>query len=137
MGTFFNLLPGMMTGVPPQRRRVPMRAQLAGLADAFVGGRGRAWLAFEGMEPPFTRMRPVRWRVWELRTSDTRSFGWFVAPDIFVAVCGYPTAALKADGSLYGSARLAVVDWRRRHGIDEGEIADASDWTGLVSDGRR
>lgn len=131
---FFNALPREMERLPPQRRRVPMQAQVAALVGAFVRGDSRARLAVAGMLPPFAPMRPARLRVWELRTPDTRGFGWFAAPDRFVAVGGERTQVLKAQPSLYAVARDRVDRWRHEHRIRGRDIADAADWAELVGE---
>ena len=53
--------------------------------------------------------------------ADTRSFGWFAAPDMFVVVHGARKADLKVRGS-YAAAADQMVDWRSRHAVDEVEI---------------
>lgn len=137
--SFFNDLPSEIRTFPPQRRKLTMRGQVMGLANAFVRGDSRAALGVAGMEPPFKPMRPRRSRVWEMRTGDTRSFGWFARSDIFVAVLGRQARVLKdsdtgrPNGRLYDEAVECVVAWRRAHGV-EGEIADGRTWEDLVSD---
>ncbi len=131
---FFNALPTMIVTRPPQRRRLGMREQVARFASVFVANESRGRLELAGMVPPFRRLGPRRLRLWEMRTSDTRSFGWFAARDVFVAVCGERTARLKDDKSLYVAAQQQVIDWLARHRVPNRELVDADDWTDLVSE---
>ncbi len=59
------------------------------LVQDFIIGRPRAWLIRpkgHGMEPPFSRMRHPNEAVVEMRTKDTRTFGFFHGPNSFVAL---------------------------------------------------
>lgn len=131
---FFNALPAMKVIRPPQRSRLAMREQVARFANAFVANAGRARLELAGMERPFRRLGRRRLRLWEMRTSDTRSFGWFAATDVFVAVCGERTARLKEDPGLYVAAQQQIIGWCARHGVPNRELVDADDWADLVSE---
>jgi hypothetical protein len=65
-----------------------IRDRLDGLIETFVVGWPRARLirkAGFGMEPPFQRMYPPRAAVVEMRTADTRTFGFFAKLNVFVA----------------------------------------------------
>jgi hypothetical protein len=100
-------------------------------ADGFVVGRPLTFLADAGRDPPLKPFWPETKRVWCLRIADTRSFGWFAGPNVYVAVHARRKAELRGGG--YRDAADAVVRWREQHGIVAGEIADGSDWTQLVT----
>ena len=55
--------------------------------------------------------------VWELKTPDTRIFGWFMAKDCFVAVFGNWTDIIK-EHDLYRGYRIAIRRLRRELDID-------------------
>ena len=66
-----------------------VRGRLNGLVETFVIGHPPARLVRPqgfGMDPPFNRMRAPRQGVVEMRTEHTRTFGFFVRKDIFVAL---------------------------------------------------
>jgi hypothetical protein len=65
------------------------RGRVDGLVEAFVTGEPRSHLVRPhgfGMEPPFRRMRVPHEGVVEMRTAETRTFGFFVRQDVFVAL---------------------------------------------------
>ena len=84
------------------------------------------------MYPVFEIMDPQGELVWEMRTTDTRTFGWFAEPSTFVAV----TASIKAlmltaegriDRRLYGEARDRVVSSRKALGIGSSQVSALTD----------
>jgi len=89
------------------------------LLSAYVAGAQVGVLTTIGMDPPLKLVQPVRRNVWTLRTTDTRIFGWFVHPGLFVAVNASATDRLKqipnqAPGS-YRDCIAKVTQWRDRH----------------------
>lgn len=65
------------------------RGLLDGLVETFVAGLPRSHLVRPqgyGMDPPFQRMRAPHGAVVEMRTRDTRTFGFFVRKDVFIAM---------------------------------------------------
>ncbi|WP_131858787.1 hypothetical protein [Bosea sp. BK604] len=56
--------------------------------------------------------------VWELKTPDTRIFGWFMMKDCFVAVFGDWADKVK-DHDLYRGYRLEIRRLRRELGIEK------------------
>jgi hypothetical protein len=83
----FNTLPNDYSG-RSLVRPIPVRAKLAALVDRYVDGTPRSRLARpygEGSEPIWRRMRPPRQAVVQFRTWDTRTFGFFSVPNVFVA----------------------------------------------------
>jgi hypothetical protein len=65
-----------------------IRSRMDGLIETFVIGWTRDRLIRKqgfGMEPPFQRMRPPRSVVVEMKTAETRTFGFFVRVGVFVA----------------------------------------------------
>jgi hypothetical protein len=76
---------------PPQKglaRQPSQRARVDAFIEDFLSGEPIAQLIRpngEGMEPPFTRMKFGHERVVEMRTPQTRTFGFFHKPNYFVA----------------------------------------------------
>lgn len=131
---------GMSTGLR-QRRSVSLRDQLVGLARDFCRGATLAGLENFGMWPPFSRMdSPHDW-VWEMRTGDTRTFGWFPVPDVFVAVAGVRTQHLKigarANRARYAACAGLVQGFLAFHGVPEAEICREADIRNLITEGDR
>jgi hypothetical protein len=107
--------------VAGQRRgRLAPWVQVDSLLTAFVSRERLGLLATVGMQPPFKQMRPLRLHVWTMRTSDTRLFGWFVHPALFVAVNASVASVLKqipdkAPGG-YSDRIAGVARWREANG---------------------
>lgn len=83
-----NMLPGTVRkrGLT---RDVSDRGRVFGFAERFARGEPANFLitpAGDAMDPPFKRMRPPNQAVICLRTAKTRTFGFFSAPNIYVAV---------------------------------------------------
>jgi hypothetical protein len=81
-----------------------IRSRMDGLIETFVIGWTRDRLIRKqgfGMEPPFQRMRPPRSAVVEMRTADTRTFGFFVRAGVFVAHRADLADHTHADAELY------------------------------------
>jgi hypothetical protein len=78
------------------------RARVEGLVERFVAGDRRAILITPkgyGSEPPFKRLGPPHEVVVTMRTLHTRSFGFFAAPDTYVALFLAELSTLKPSGS--------------------------------------
>ena len=95
VAAWFNRLVSDRPAAQSRRNRVDAWVQVDGLLSAFVSGARLGLLASAGMRPPFKLVLPVRRHVWTLRTTDTRIFGWFVHPALFVAVNAAGTGGLK------------------------------------------
>jgi hypothetical protein len=65
----------------------------------------------------FRYIRAEENAVWELKTPDTRIFGWFIKRDCFVCVFGDWTDKVK-DHDLYRGYRIAIRRLRRQLNID-------------------
>jgi hypothetical protein len=66
----------------------------------------------------FRFIRAEKHAVWELKTPDTRIFGWFMKKDCFVAVFGNWTDEVK-DHDLYRGYRIAIRRLRRNLKLDD------------------
>lgn len=66
----------------------------------------------------FRFIRAEKSAVWELKTADTRIFGWFLKKDCFVCVFGNWTDTVK-DHDLYRGYRIAIRRLRRELGVDD------------------
>jgi hypothetical protein len=65
----------------------------------------------------FRYIRAEENAVWELKTPDTRIFGWFIRRDCFVCVFGDWADKVK-DHDLYRGYRIAIRRLRRELGVD-------------------
>jgi hypothetical protein len=65
----------------------------------------------------FKYIRAENNAVWELKTPDTRIFGWFMKKDCYVCVFGDWADKVK-DHDLYRGYRIAVRRLRRELGVD-------------------
>jgi hypothetical protein len=63
-------------------------------------------------------LRPSADGVWELRTTDTRVFGWFYRRDCFIAVFADETERLHKYEGLHSSYRAEIVRLRKALDID-------------------
>jgi hypothetical protein len=79
------------------------RGRVLGLVNQFVSNDPKATLVTprgNGMDPPFVRMHPPHSVVVEMRTTATRSFGFFARQNTYVALFLDETTRLKRpDGS--------------------------------------
>jgi hypothetical protein len=66
----------------------------------------------------FRCIRAERNAVWELKTPDTRIFGWFMKKDCFVCVFGNWADEIK-EYDLYRGYRIAIRRLRRQLGVDD------------------
>jgi hypothetical protein len=67
-------------------------------------------------------LMPGRDEVWELKTTDTRIFGWMYKPCVFIAVFGDYADLYKGGANArasYTASRRRVVTARRRIDLDE------------------
>src|ERR1019366_2526581 len=110
--------PGQRAGTRRQNR-LDAWVQADGPLSACVSGAPLGLLAAVGLTPPFKLMRPVRNFVWTPRTTDTRIFGWFVRPRLFIAVNAATTDMLKQipnrEPGFYQDHLARVTQWRDRH----------------------
>ena len=95
VAAWFNRLVSEPSAAGRRRNRLDAWRQVDLLLSSYVAGAPVGVLAAIGMDPPFKLMQPVRRNVWTLRTTDTRIFGWFVHPGLFVAVDASATDRLK------------------------------------------
>jgi hypothetical protein len=107
------------------------RGRLDGFVETFVAGYPRAMLVRPqgyGMDPPFHRMRSPRQAAVEMRTADTRTFGFFVKRGVFVAHRLALADDTHADTALYGihgdavltlMARMSSTDTDERSPVDD------------------
>lgn len=73
-------------------------------------------------------LRPLEAGIWELKTPDTRIFGWFPLKDHFIAAYGDDASRVK-DHNLYGGYRDSVVRLRDELQLDEPKFV-----TGRIDD---
>src|SRR5262245_2767873 len=110
---FIAWLRELLSGAEPPTRLGEATAaeQVDQLFHAFVAG------------APLIHMRQFRYiraeknAVWELKTPDTRIFGWFMKRDCFVCVFGNSTDQVKAH-DLYRGYRIAIRRLRRELDVD-------------------
>lgn len=131
--TAFNALrePELRRGLS---RRVAAADQVAGFLDNFVGGAPAATLEKPqgyASKPMFRRMRRPHSAVVEMRTWDSRTFGFFSRPNVFVGVTLEETRRVKEQHLYRDNAEIVqrlmarvLPDW-----LDE-----ATDVTHLVTD---
>ena len=87
---------------------------------------------------PLIHMRQFRYiraeknAVWELKTPDTRIFGWFMKRDCFVCVFGNWTDQVKAH-DLYRGYRIAIRRLRRELGVDNTLCVEGVDLGDVIS----
>jgi hypothetical protein len=129
----FNALPN---GYAPKGggSLIPVRARLAALIDRYVDGTPTARLLRpfgEGSHPIWQRMRDDQSAVVEFRTWDTRTFGFFKCPDVFVASCVGLTDRVKADQE-YTARGNSVLRFMSR--VLPSEIDGVTDVRFLVTD---
>lgn len=131
---WFDQLTTENEGAIRRRGRLAPWLQVDRLLTAFVSGERPGLLATVGMQPPFKQMRPHRLHVWTMRTSDTRIFGWFAHPALFVGVNASTVEILKRiPGRAAGgySDRIArVARWRDTAGCQ----APGTIWKGGSDD---
>lgn len=134
VAAWFNRLVSEPTIRRPRRNRLDAWVQVDGLLSAYVTGAPIGLLSMIGMQPPFKRMLPARRYVWTLRTTETRIFGWFVHPGLFVAVNTFVTGTLKQvsqqDPGGYRDRIAQVTRWRDEHSCS----APAFVWQGDFDD---
>jgi hypothetical protein len=134
VAAWFNRLVSEPTAARRRRNRLDAWVQVDGLLSAYVTGAPLGVLSTVGMQPPFKRMQPARWHVWTLRTTDTRIFGWFVHPGLFVAVNAVVTDTLKQisnqDPGSYRHRITQVTQRRDQHSCS----APALTWQGDFDD---
>jgi hypothetical protein len=119
--------------IDPIRGRTP-REHLDGLVETFAIGWPRAKLIRKqgfGSDPPFRRMWSPRSVVVEMRTIETRTFGFFSRAGVFVAMRVDLTDRTHAnDNRLYGFYGDYVLQ-RLRH-IDPADVDATSDVETLI-----
>jgi hypothetical protein len=134
VAAWFNRLVSEPSAAGRRRNRLDAWRQVDLLLSSYVAGAPVGVLAAIGMDPPFKLMQPVRRNVWTLRTTDTRIFGWFVHPGLFVAVDASATDRLKQipnpEPGSYRDRIAQVTQWRDRHSCS----ASALIWQGDLDD---
>ncbi|MFT8366628.1 MAG: hypothetical protein ABF812_14055 [Gluconobacter cerinus] len=111
-----NLLPSDMRSDDQRDRSTPLQQQPLLLARRFVAKESLETLEIMGMYPVFDPMRPEGCCVWEMRTKDTRTFGWFKCKNAFVAVCAGPIWLFKDENNksidaTYAKFKKQVTDF--------------------------
>ena len=112
------------------------REELDGFVETFVIGRSRASLIRKqgfGSEPPFRRMRHPRDAVVEMRTINTRTFGFFSKVRIYVAMRVDLTKNTHADNDRLYEVYGDYVLQRLRH-VNPSDVDNASDVESLIGD---
>jgi hypothetical protein len=100
-------------GEPPNRLGDATPAeQIDQLFHTFLSGRQLIYTR------QFRCVRAEKNAVWELKTPDTRIFGWFMQKDCFVAVFGDWADTVK-DHDLYRGYRIAIRRLRRELKVDD------------------
>ncbi len=111
------------------------QGRVVGFVDQFVAGMPAAQLERPrgyAMAPMFERMRPPNTAVVEMRTNDTRTFGFFACPNVFVAIKLELVTTLKADKTLYLTNALIVQKLIAR--MDAAAVETTTDAKYLVTD---
>jgi hypothetical protein len=80
----------------------------------------------------FRYIRAEKNAVWELKTPDTRIFGWFMKKDCFVCVFGDWADRVK-DHELYRGYRIAIRRLRRELGVDNTLYVEGVDPSDVLS----
>jgi hypothetical protein len=114
---------------------VTVRDRLDGLVETFVIGWPRVRLIRKqgfGMDPPFKRMSPPRTVVVEMRTHDTRTFGFFAGPRKFVALSVDLADNTHTDRTLYETYGDKVLKLLER--VDHSDINTSLDIDVLIGD---
>jgi hypothetical protein len=99
---------------PRLDRPLSPRGRVAGLVEQFVAGDRRVMLITpqgNGMEPPFKRLRAPHEAVVEMRTTTTRTFGFFSARDTYVALFLAEVSTLKTYRPAVGSRKDPYHDF--------------------------
>jgi hypothetical protein len=134
VAAWFNRLLSEPMAAGRRRNRLDAWRQVDLLLSAYVAGAPLGVLATVGMTPPFKLMQPVRQHVWALRTTDTRIFGWFVHPGLFVAANASATDRLKQipnpEPGSYRDRIAHVTHWRNLHSCS----TSAHIWQGNLDD---
>jgi hypothetical protein len=111
---FIAWLRGLVIGAEPAVRvgQATPAEQIDQLFHAFLSGAPLIHLR------QFRYIRAEKNAVWELKTPDTRIFGWFMKKDCFVCVFGDWADRVK-DHDLYRGYRIAIRRLRRELGVDD------------------
>ncbi|MDZ4308755.1 hypothetical protein [Allopontixanthobacter sp.] len=99
------------------------------LDDFFVEFCSGHELMFERQIRP---IRHIRHGVWELKTADTRLFGWFAARDCFICTNGGLTSDIKKS-NLYDGHRDEAVRLRSALDLDEPKFVAGNNPNDVVS----
>ena len=65
------------------------------------------------------RLTPTRDRVWTLRPTKLRVYGWFCAPRVMVLISGALESETKLNRSLNDTMRDSVLKFAKRHELEE------------------
>lgn len=125
--------------LPTKHRRrdgrcVNVQANLAALIDRFVDGTKKSRLVrpfSEGSDPVWRRMRKGYVSVIEFRTWDTRTFGFFSCPNVYVATSVGLADQIKANNLYEERGNLALTFMAR---VNPAEINGVTDVEHLVTD---
>jgi hypothetical protein len=111
---FLHWLNDILSGAQPKNRtgQATPAEQIDQLFYSFLNGSPLIHLR------QFKFIRAEKNAVWELKTPDTRIFGWFLKKDCFVCVFGNWTDDVK-DHDLYRGYRIAIRRLRRQLGVDD------------------
>jgi hypothetical protein len=113
---------------------IPIHSRLAASIDRYVDGSAKSQLVRpfgEGSDPVWCRMRPPLSRVVGFRNWDTRTFGFFGCPDVFVGATVVLATEVKATKS-YPQQGEAVANFLAR--VSPTEIDGGTDVERLVTD---
>jgi len=95
---FYKTLPGnKKRNSLKDKKSVSPKEQLDNLINCFLEDSSYMNVEEIGMYPSFKLMNPKDRLVWEIRTKDTRTFGWFSDINKFVAVCGGHVSIFKEE----------------------------------------
>ncbi|MFT8886526.1 MAG: hypothetical protein ABF946_10030 [Acetobacter papayae] len=105
------------------------REQVDGFFDQYGRGSSLQTLEEVGMKPPFKRLNAngnYRLKVWEIRLTHVRLFGWFVRAGVFVAVVGKLSSEVHGiadtDPGSAGHQARSVARWRTQAGFMSHDI---------------
>lgn len=80
----------------------------------------------------FKPVRHIKDGVWELKTADTRMFGWFHRIDVFIALIGDDASRVKKH-KLYTGYAGEVVQYRDKLDLDEPKYVPGKDPRNVIS----
>jgi hypothetical protein len=110
---FIDWLESLLQGAEPDERlgEATPAEQVDALFHAYLSGKPLVYIR------QFRMIRAESNAVWELKTPDTRIFGWFLQKDCFVAVFGDWADRVKVH-NLYRGYRVSIRRIRRELGVE-------------------